>query len=552
MIYLVRYLVAESAEPAWKLVLPTLVASVINGALIALVVHASEQAHATDHTWTDFLLFLLLFASLVVTRMYSANATGNLLVDVVARVQARIVRRIEQTELLGYEAIGHERIYMSLSKDTATLSEAAVEVAKAASGLVIVLCSLFYIAFLSLTAFAIVILMLSASTFIFLKMQQQVFVGIRQAAIHEHRYYGLISQILAGFAQLRIDPSLRAELIGKRLQAARSEVTAQEKRNEQDMAWVRVMIGAAFYVILGVLLFVWTRFHDEGPLLVGRIVSIVQFITGPITQTVGSLSALGRAASAIESLTELEASLQGSAEAAEPAESPTLISPTPFVSLIARDMFFQYPARGEEPGFKVGTPSFSLKRGEIVFLIGGNGSGKSTFLKTLCGLYAHRGGDLEINGVSASQQIEHHRSFFSIIFQDFHLFDAVYNTEGFDVARANQLLHRLGIGHRTQFLENGQITEVNLSVGQRKRLALVMAMMDRREVFLLDEWAADQDPDFRRIFYRELLPELRASGRTVIAATHDDHYFDVADHIYLLGEGAARRLTDDERLRYQR
>jgi putative ATP-binding cassette transporter len=72
-------------------------------------------------------------------------------------------------------------------------------------------------------------------------------------------------------------------------------------------------------------------------------------------------------------------------------------------------------------------------------------------------------------------------------------------------------------------------SRIELSSGQRKRLLLVAALLEHRPLLVLDEWAADQDPLFRRKFYREILPALRERGQTIVAVTHDDHYFDVAD-----------------------
>lgn len=546
MISIFRFLASESTEPGWKLVLPMILTSIINGGLIALVVHTAETPAEGDRWLVELALFLTLFASLIVTRIYSYRATGNMLVDIVHGVQRRLVARIERTELLEYEALGHQRIYTALSKDTASLSEAAVEISRLMSSAVIVVCALVYIAWLSLSAFVLVLGLLGASSAWFLQRQRKVFVGMHRARVKEQAYYGLIGELLGGFAQLRMDPALRTELVTTQIGGASKEVAELEKANEAELSNLRVFISAAFYVILGLIIYVWADFVGATPSLVGRVVSIVQFITGPITQVVGSLSAFGRAGAAIYSITQLEAQLQG---AAPPPVAETT-APAPFRHLQAAEVRFRYPSQGDEPGFGVEADAFDLRRGEIVFLIGGNGSGKSTFLKTICGLYPHQTGLLSINDVLASEDPEHHRSFFSIIFQDFHLFARVYDTATVDVARVNRWLERLGIAHRTSVTPEGEITNLSLSVGQRKRLALALAIEHQRDVLVLDEWAADQDPDFRRIFYREILPELRAAGRSIIAATHDDHYFDIADRIYVLQEGRLRQLSADERRVY--
>ena len=59
-----------------------------------------------------------------------------------------------------------------------------------------------------------------------------------------------------------------------------------------------------------------------------------------------------------------------------------------------------------------------------------------------------------------------------------------------------------------------------------------------------DEWAADQDPEFRRYFYDVLLPGLKAEGRTLIVVTHDDRYFHVADQVVFMEEGRVVRVEE--------
>ncbi|MCC5025201.1 MAG: ATP-binding cassette domain-containing protein [Candidatus Synoicihabitans palmerolidicus] len=172
---------------------------------------------------------------------------------------------------------------------------------------------------------------------------------------------------------------------------------------------------------------------------------------------------------------------------------------------------------------------FSLTSGKLLCITGGNGSGKSTFLKVLAGLYPPEAGTILLDGspVTATNR-QSYRSLFRPIFTDFHLFDTLYGFDDIDEALLTHWLHRTDLWHKTG-VEERKLTERNLSRGQRKRLALVLALMEDKPILLLDEWAAEQDPQFRRIFYREILSELRAEGKTIIAVSHDDEHYDVAD-----------------------
>ncbi len=181
----------------------------------------------------------------------------------------------------------------------------------------------------------------------------------------------------------------------------------------------------------------------------------------------------------------------------------------------------------------------SLKRGELVFLVGGNGSGKSTLVKVLTGLYAPTKGTIELDGrVIDDTNREWYSQHFSAVFSDFYLFDDLLGLDGPDVdARAGRHLVRLELDRKVR-VEGGVFSTTALSQGQRKRLALLVAFMEDRPIYVFDEWAADQDPHYREIFYRELLPELRAQGKTVVVISHDDRYYGLADRVIRLDYGS--------------
>ncbi len=178
--------------------------------------------------------------------------------------------------------------------------------------------------------------------------------------------------------------------------------------------------------------------------------------------------------------------------------------------------------------FSVGPFSLELRAGEILFITGGNGSGKSTLLKLMMGLYMPGQGRILLN--SQETDIRQHRYLFAVVFGDFHLFDRFYGLPDVDENRVNELLTLMRIEKKVQFAD-GKFSTPDLSTGQKKRLALVAAMMEDRPVYVFDEWAAEQDPEFRRHFYETLLPTFKAQGKTILAVTHHDQYFHVADRV---------------------
>jgi len=200
---------------------------------------------------------------------------------------------------------------------------------------------------------------------------------------------------------------------------------------------------------------------------------------------------------------------------------------------------FSYLERSTETVFKVGPLNFTLQSGELVFITGGNGSGKSTFMKLLASLYKPDSGEIIFDGTVVTDATrETYRQLFSSVFVDYHLFQRLYGIPHPDLAEVNRLLSEFRLQDKTR-LAHSEFDTVDLSTGQRKRLALIVTLLEKRPILLLDEWAADQDPDFRRKFYYELLPALHRAGVTVVAVSHDDRYL---DEMHL----PARRLRMDE------
>jgi putative ATP-binding cassette transporter len=180
----------------------------------------------------------------------------------------------------------------------------------------------------------------------------------------------------------------------------------------------------------------------------------------------------------------------------------------------------------------------------MLFITGRNGSGKSTFLKLLTGLYHTDNADcVQVDGENLqAADYPAYRELFSIVFSDFHLFDRLYGLVDVSDDEINGWLSKLDLAHKTRF-ENGTFTQTDLSTGQRKRLAFIAAVVQHRPLLVLDEFAADQDPAFRQRFYEEILPELRAQGQTIIAVSHDDRYFHLADRVLHMETGQLQGYT---------
>jgi putative ATP-binding cassette transporter len=215
-------------------------------------------------------------------------------------------------------------------------------------------------------------------------------------------------------------------------------------------------------------------------------------------------------------------------------------------SIMVESVTFSYEKMNDEQPFIVGPINFMAKKGEIIFIIGGNGSGKTTFAKILTGLYPHYQGKVTINGLPVTTNDL--GEYFSVVFADYYIFKKLYEVNTADKKAMIDTL--LGIFHLESKvkIENNSFSTIDLSGGQRKRLALLRCYLEDKPIFLFDEVAADQDPEFRKYFYKSLLPEMKQKGKIVIAITHDDHYFDVADKIMKFDMGRIEYIKGYEDL----
>ena len=214
-------------------------------------------------------------------------------------------------------------------------------------------------------------------------------------------------------------------------------------------------------------------------------------------------------------------------------------------SIRLKDINFSY----EQGKFSLKDVNLEIKRGEITFIIGKNGSGKSTLINLLCGLIRPSSGEIYLDSTKIDEaNLQSYQAKISAIFADFYLFSQTLSHDGF----ANQsdiegLLALLEIDKKVSVVDN-KLSTTQLSTGQRKRLSLLIAILEHRSILILDEWAADQDPLFKRKFYKEILPFLQSKGISVIAVSHDDSYFDMATRIILVKDGFVRELDEGERI----
>ena len=342
--------------------------------------------------------------------------------------------------------------------------------------------------------------------------------------------------IINGFKEIRLN-SARSAAAMEAYQSASDRAEAASIASGERWASLILLSSVVTYLMLGMIGFVLPQYMSEHGVTVFELVPTLLFCMGPVARIVAQSPMFLEAEAGLKAIADIERQLDEGGSVS-PAEARAMSSAyRDFRELAYRGLTFSYAEQSNGSSFRVGPLDLTVKRGETLFLVGGNGSGKSTALRLLTGLYPAKEGVIEVDSMRVEgRAVAGLRELFSAVFADFHLFDRLYGIENSDPAIVQRLIAEMGLAHKVGF-ENGRFSQINLSTGQRKRLALIEALAENRPIYIFDEWSAEQDVHFRKYFYTKVLANLKAAGKTVIAVTHDERYWHVADRVVRLDLG---------------
>ena len=513
-----------------------LVMSALGGlstAAILAAINAGLQGSGSLWAATLFLVALFLF---IKTQYYVTITTTAEIEAIIHKIRLRVMDHIRRSELLPIEAIGRSRIVAAITSDTAILTQASNMLSFSIQGAVLVFFVAIYVAFLSLAAIVTTILVIGVAGVIFHYKNRRLAAEKQKSAEWEGRLFDRLTDFLDGFKEVRLNAARSMDLFEDASEVSRT--AANIKINSQAETFKLIVTSQiSMYVLIGSVVFVAPQFSEAlGGLTLTKTTTALMFIVGACFGLVQSIPILLNANAAADRIEQLEIELQATASALDAAGSA---APSRFDAIEMTGIQFRYVDKFSEATFKIGPIDFSLHPGELVFITGGNGSGKSTFLRVLAGLYPPDSGQIRLNGQQINDETrDKYRSLMSAIFFDYHLFRKLYGIPDPEPAEVDRLLRQFRLDTKTG-LTNGEFRTLDLSGGQRRRLALIVSLLEKRPILLLDEWTAEQDPDFRRKFYDELLPDLMRAGATVVVITHDDRYL---NELHL----PARRIHMDE------
>src|SRR5882757_231778 len=493
-----------------------------NAAILAAVNSGAQTAgNGRGNLWAAALFLVALF--LFIKSQHYILITATVEIEaIIHKLRIRLLDQVRHAELIPLDAIGRARIGAAITRDTATLTQATNICAFAAQSVVLIFFVAIYIAYLSLLAFALIVVVVGFTALMLHAKSRDQAEGTREGTEWENRLFDRQTDLLEGFKEVRLNRARSEELFDDIVEVSRT--AANTKIRTQSETFKRLVFSqSSVYLLLGAIVFVAPIFGDASAGTIAKTTTATLFIVGACFSLVQALPILTAANTAADNIAGLEAKLREMSVEGRSGSDQALAK---FEKIEMRAVEFRYVDKSSEAVFQVGPVDFDLRRGELVFIIGGNGSGKSTLLRVLSGLYQPLSGEITLDGVPVTDELrDRYRSLFSAIFVDYHLFQRLYGITDQDAADLGRLLAQFRLTDKTR-LTNGEFTTLDLSGGQRKRLALIVSLLEKRPILLLDEWTAEQDPEFRRKFYDELLPELMRNGATVVAITHDDRYLE--------------------------
>jgi putative pyoverdin transport system ATP-binding/permease protein len=511
---LFRLLLSTSWLSVTFAVVAGLLGGICSAGLIALINFAI--AHPQSSTLTLLLGFLGLCLLLLGTMTYSLVVLGRLVHGVTFRLRIQLIQRILACPLRHLEELGAPKLLAALTDDIEAISMASFLIANLCVAIAMLMACLLYLSWLSWQLSSIILAYMLVAVWGYNSLLKRGRYFFRKARNAQDQLFGHFRTVIEGTKELKLHANRRVDFLSQDLETTADSVQNYNVTATDIFAFTGSLGLVLMFLPIGIAVIVaplWGSLPTS--VLSGAALTLIFSLT-PLRIILNSMPELVKASVALEKINSLGLSLSAQMAETETISTP-LSSKAEGLSFELIDVTHTYKHERDSSFFTLGPIDLAFNPGELVFIIGGNGSGKSTLVKLITGLYAPEDGSIRMNGATITpENRERYRQNFSAVFSDFYLFDRLLGLDQSDLDPQTQdYLVRLQLDHKVQ-VQDGVLSTTALSQGQRKRLALLTAYLEDRPIYVFDEWASDQDPVFKEIFYSQLLPELRNRGKTVI------------------------------------
>lgn len=476
--------------------------------------------------------FLGIIVAFFITRRLLSGGIINLSQNIYWNIRRDVIKLILRAPYRKLQEYKGE-VYSTLTADVGNITNASFMVITFFSSIILIVSCLVYMAYLSLILFAISLGVIALGVVVYLFRSRKSNEQFKEVRELERNFINIFNTLLHGAKEININQQK-----GNDIYEGNLTKVIEQGEETNTKAFLKYLNSELISQLLFYFLITFILIY-AGDLLnvsLGTVVSFVfvlLYLMGPIVSVMTIMPAMNRATVSLKKMSELKAALQklGNNHHVQDIRDSKYSN---FSKLEINDFTFAF---GTDK-FGVGPINLSVNRNEVVFIHGGNGAGKTTFINTILKLYDLDKGEVYIDGqLIPAESIDGIKAMFAPVFSDFYLFDGFYGIKNVDLKKAAYLLKVFELEDKVS-IENDRFSTIDLSTGQRKRLALISALLENRPILVLDEWAADQDPHFRRKFYTEIIPMMaEQEDKTIIAITHDDRYYDLADKLLKMEYG---------------
>jgi putative ATP-binding cassette transporter len=529
-------------RPSLRFLLIATLCGVISGLCGAgIIATIGKGVSGKGHLATLGATFLALCLLQFVSKSYSQICLVHSTQAASAGLRLDLSRKILATSLKQQRELGKPALFVILTKDIEILIAAFQGVPAAFGNVIVISTCLAYMAWLSWQMFVVFAVCLCVGVFGYHLAQKAPIEQMKIVRQNMDKLYAHFRNLIEGSKELKLNEMRGRLFVDTVLAPSTEEYRQSYTKGMRGFIFVVNTGTVSFLLVIGMSLFVLPHWLPQPASVLTTCTIILLYLANPISEIIQMIPSMGLAAISLKRIEQLEGSLGD--DHPEPAGAPHFSQELP-LRLELRGVCHQYPSATDNSQFMLGPIDLTIHQGESIFIVGGNGSGKTTLAMLLLGLFEPEVGCILLNGEPITlANAAAYRQHFSAVFSDFHLFEQLLIADQDNLSdRASHYVNRFNMAHKVK-VDDGKFSTIDLSTGQRKRLALVSSYLEDRPVYLFDEWAADQDPVFKKVFYTELLPELQSRGKTVIVITHDDSYFGFADRIIKLQDGQLLPVT---------
>lgn len=523
-------------------VLAGLVSGACNAGLIAVINQALTKPSALALAGSFAALCLLQF----LTNLCAEALLIRISQAAVCNLRLLLSKQILASPLRHLEEIGIHRLLASLTDDIRAISDTILRIPFFCVNLASVIGCVIYLGTLSWTALVWTLGFLAIGIFSYQFPTIRATNLLELARKREDKLFSHFRAITEGVKELKLNSQRRHAFLDEELKPTITKYRDNQVEGLTILSAAATWGDLLAFGLIGLLLFVLSSLQNISGSILSSYVLTGVYLVGPLAYCIEILPNLVTASIALSKIESLGLSLATNSTRGITAPLEQISS---WRCLELVGVTHAYYREQEFSRFVLGPINLTLYPGELVFIIGGNGSGKSTLVKLLTGLYIPETGEICVDGkLITDKNQEWYRQHFSVVFSDFYLFERTLGMGGSDLdSQIQDYLVKLQLEHKVQ-IKNGKLSTTALSQGQRKRLALLAAYLEDRPIYVFDEWASDQDPIFKEIFYTQLLPELKNKGKTVLVVSHDDRYFHLAERVVKLEDGKLNAIVNQKAL----